>query len=432
MSFYRIYRPQVIDEIDNVAVREQLLSLAAKDRKDLPHAYLFTGPRGAGKTTAARIVAKIFNCTKPTKHGPCGACQQCDSIAHGRNMDVLEMDAASNRGIEEIRQLRDAVNLAPASAAYKVYIIDEVHMLTTEAFNALLKTLEEPPAHVVFVLATTDKEKVPATITSRCIGVPFHKATDDELSNALARIIKQEKLDVAEGALAEITHRVDGAFRDAVKLLEQASLAGRTITADLVRRILSASDESAVADFLAKVREKDAQASLDFISALAREGTDMKSFIQQCLLRLHQELIATREEKTKELIRLFVEAYGMMKISPIPELPLELAVVEYCGSAVPEKPSLPSDKAFGMLTLEKLTEHWPDFIAAIKPYNNSIAGVLRSARPKDVAHGIVTVEAFYQFHKDKLSEAKTREILSGVLKKLFGETVKIEVVLGRR
>src|SRR5690348_522689 len=138
MSFYRIYRPQVIEEIDNVAVRDQLLSLLSKDKKELPHAYLFTGPRGAGKTTAARVIAKLFNCTKPTKHGPCGVCEQCATIAGGRNMDVLEIDAASNRGIDEMRSLRDAINLAPSASAYKVYIIDEVHMLTTEAFNALL------------------------------------------------------------------------------------------------------------------------------------------------------------------------------------------------------------------------------------------------------------------------------------------------------
>src|SRR3989344_9433328 len=150
-SFYRTYRPQVIDEIDNVSVRDRLLSLLTKDKKDLPHAYLFSGPRGAGKTTAARVIAKMFNCTKSTKGGPCGKCEQCTSISEGRNLDVLEIDAASNRGIDEIRALREAIGLAPSSAAFKIYIINEVHMLSTEAFNALLKTLEEPPAHVVFV-----------------------------------------------------------------------------------------------------------------------------------------------------------------------------------------------------------------------------------------------------------------------------------------
>jgi DNA polymerase-3 subunit gamma/tau len=182
MSFYRIYRPQIIEEIDNIVVREAILRLLGKPKKDLPHAYMFTGPRGGGKTTAARIIAKLFNCTHPSADsGPCGKCDQCVSIAEGRNLDVLEIDAASNRGIDEIRALRDGINLVPASADHKIYIIDEVHMLTTEAFNALLKTLEEPPAHAVFVLATTNPEKVPVTIKSRCVNISFAKASVEEL-----------------------------------------------------------------------------------------------------------------------------------------------------------------------------------------------------------------------------------------------------------
>ena len=142
MSFYRKYRPQVIEEIDNASVREQLSSLLTKDKKELPHAFFFTGPKGTGKTTAARVIAKLFNCEKPKGSGPCGMCDQCVSISNGSNLDVIEMDAASNRGIDEIRQLRERIGLSPSSSSYTIYIIDEVHMLTTEAFNALLKTLE--------------------------------------------------------------------------------------------------------------------------------------------------------------------------------------------------------------------------------------------------------------------------------------------------
>lgn len=437
MSFYRIYRPQIIEEIDNVAVREQLLSLLTKEKKQLPHAFLFTGPRGTGKTTAARIVAKLFNCTKPTKHGPCGKCDQCISIADGRNLDVLEIDAASNRGIDEIRQLRDAINLSPSGAAFKVYIIDEVHMLTTEAFNALLKTLEEPPAHAVFVLATTDPQKVPATIKSRCVGITFHRATAAELAAALKRIVTAEKIKIDEPALTLLAASVDGSFRDAVKLLEQVSFHKGKISEDIVRSLTSLSDESIVAKFFESLAAKDGKTSLSVIEKLVADGKDIKSFLVDCLVYLHGKLIVG-DTGSQDLIHRFTEAYGLMKVSPIAELPLEVAVVEYCGVSSPlppQQPQIPqpsSSPDFGLLTLEKLTEHWKDFIEELKPFNHSVAGVLRSARPKSVEHGIVTIEAFYPFHKDKLSESKTKDILIGVLKKLFGEKVKIEIVLGKK
>lgn len=454
MSFYRTYRPTVIGEIDNISVRDALLRLMDKPKKDLPHAFLFSGPRGSGKTTAARLIAKLFNCTNVTKTGPCGTCDSCVSIAEGRNLDVLEIDAASNRGIDEIRTLREGINLAPSGALYKIYIIDEVHMLTTEAFNALLKTLEEPPAHVVFVLATTDPQKVPVTIKSRCVSLVFSKATEEELIHALSRIVKKEKISIDSDALTLIAQSVDGSFRDGVKFLEQVSFHKGNITPAIVRSILAITEEKTRQTFLSGLSSKNAKESLAVIARLTSEGNDVRAFIADCLLDLEKIFVAGVEGKASDewsrddlntAIRKLSEAYAQTRNSVVPQLPLELAVVEFCEESkttvpIPQVITPPvaspvvhiQHAPVGSLTLERLIEHWPDIISELKPYNHSVAGVMRSTRPKDVADGIVTIEAFYTFHKDRLSENKTREMISVVLKKLFGEKVKVEIVLGKK
>ncbi len=489
MSFYRTYRPQVIEDIDNAAVRTHLLALLSKDKKELPHAYLFTGPKGAGKTTAARVIAKLFNCEKPTKAGPCGACDQCRSIANGTSLDVIEMDAASNRGIDEIRQLRDRIGLSPASAPYTIYIIDEVHMLTTEAFNALLKTLEEPPAHAVFVLATTDREKVPSTIQSRCMTITFGKASADELVHALARIAKAEKITIDDAALARIAKSADGSFRDAVKYLEQLSFSKGTITADMVGETLALSDVSLREALLSHLIAHDVKMALADIETAVSSGSDMKLLLTDLLGDLERKMVAVATGNTQDAwnmpdirgaIQKFTKAYTELRLSPIAQLPVEVAIVEFCAgvpdavSAASPKESRPASPrvpapipqsaavaapqpahvastpavtvspvlpvpdvvppvpSLGLLTYEKLVEHWPDFITATKPYNHSVAGVLRSSRPKAVEGGIVTIEAFYKFHQEKLAEVRTKQVLSEVLKKLFGEKVKIEIVLGKK
>lgn len=471
MAFYRTYRPSTLSQIDNEAVRLQLTELLNKKKSALPHAFLFTGPKGAGKTTAARLLAKLFNCEKPDKTGaPCGTCDTCRQIAEARHLDVLELDAASNRGIDEIRELRSTIANAPSSASYKVYIIDEVHMLTTEAFNALLKTLEEPPPHAIFVLATTDPHKIPATITSRCIHISFARARSEDLMSALTRIVKEEKIPIDKEALSLIAQFADGAYRDAVKFLEQVSFHKGKITAAVVTATLSLSHTGQVDGFLKALANRDRLGSLAVVSDLVKQGQDIKSFLVASLTCLEALLIEQvtdhgkdewNREDLRALIRSLSEAYNQLRTSPIPQLPLELAVVEFCEdkrgrdaehlTEQTRKIDRGADSSFrevprpaprssadmpgpysGLLTLEKLTEHWSDVIATVKPFNHSIAGVLRSSRPKDVKHGIVTIEAFYNFHQEKLSEVKTRELLSDVLKKLFGERVKAEVVLGKK
>src|SRR3989344_3767734 len=246
MSFYQKYRSEKVDDLDLTSVRSAFESMMKSG--EISHAYLFVGPRGLGKTSAARILARLVNCyknskTQGTKNSklvePCNECENCLSIKNGSAVDVMEIDAASHRGIDDIRDLREKVNLAPSVLVKKVYIIDEVHMLTSEAFNALLKTLEEPPAHVMFILCTTEAHKVPETIVSRCVKVNFSKATVAELTRSLERAAKGEGLKIAKEVLAELASGLDGSFREGHKLLEQLANQADVITVESVRKVLN-------------------------------------------------------------------------------------------------------------------------------------------------------------------------------------------------
>ena len=211
MTLYLKYRPQTIEELDLSSVRESLTTIIKSGK--IPHALLFSGPKGTGKTSAARILAKVINCESPANFEPCNKCAQCVAITKGSSLDVIEMDAASNRGIDDIRSLREAVKLSPVSARTKIYIVDEAHMLTTEAANAFLKTLEEPPSHVVFILATTNPEKLIPTVRSRLTSVVFPRAKPAEIKRQLRRVVDGEKWQVEEDALDIIATASEGSFR---------------------------------------------------------------------------------------------------------------------------------------------------------------------------------------------------------------------------
>lgn len=456
MVFYLKYRPQKFTDLDSESVRETLLAVLSSKKSSF-HAFLFTGPKGLGKTSTARIVAKFLNCEnrKAGDQEPCNKCYQCKSITSGSNLDVLEIDAASNRGIDEIRSLRDQVKLSTAGGKFRVYIIDEVHMLTNEAFNALLKTLEEPPSHVVFILCTTEPQKVPATIASRCLNVQFKKATDDELVHSLKRIVTGEKMNTDKEALLEIAKLSDGSFRDAAKTLQElSSKAGnKKITRIFVEKRLKLQVGSYMEGLRKDLLNKETKHALELISEMEKQGIDFKFFIEQFIETLHAEMVLQilnnrpdkiSVEELKNLIELLVKAHQELKYAVIPQLPLELAIVEYSldnvrgsVSTIPEgsRSSLSSNrtKSAPSGALSRGTPQsgfLSELIIKVNSENHSVAGLLRGATLKKMNGKKITLEAKYKFHKEKLEEKKTLDLLERMASEILKKNVTINIELG--
>lgn len=280
VALYRRWRPQDFDSLVGQQAVKTALTNALTSKK-IAHAYLFAGPRGTGKTSTARIFAKALNCVEgPTAH-PCGVCENCQRITEGTSMDVFEIDAASNRGIEEIKSLREQLAFAPVSGRYKVYIIDEVHMLTTEAFNALLKTLEEPPAHVIFILATTDPHKIPATIHSRCQRFDFRRVTVDEIAEHLADVAAKSEITAEADALRLIAIQAEGGMRDALSLLDQCGVMSSSVTVQTVRDVLGIVGRETLRELVETIGRHDVSAALAKINFLLEQGKDVKQVLAE-------------------------------------------------------------------------------------------------------------------------------------------------------
>ena len=290
VALYRRWRPQNFDTLVGQQPVKQALTNALTSGR-IAHAYLFAGPRGTGKTSTARILAKALNCDHGPTPNPCGECDNCRRIAEGSSMDVFEIDAASNRGIDEIKALRDQLAFTPVDCRYKVYIIDEVHMLTTEAFNALLKTLEEPPSHVIFILATTDPHKIPATIHSRCQRFDFRRVTVEEIVQHLAMVAQGSGLEADEDALRLIAIQSEGGMRDALSLLDQCGVMAKKITAVTVREVLGIVGREALRALVEAIGHQNVPLALSQLAALLEQGKDVRQIVTELIEYLRALLL---------------------------------------------------------------------------------------------------------------------------------------------
>lgn len=292
VALYRAYRPQAFNEVSGQRVIIQTLQNALLHNK-IAHAYIFSGPRGTGKTTVAKILAKAVNCLKQPAKEPCNECEVCIGIDKGDIGDVIEIDAASNNGVDEIRDLRDKVKYMPQVGKYKVYIIDEVHMLTTGAFNALLKTLEEPPKHIIFILATTEIHKVPLTILSRCQRFDFKNIEKEDIIEKLNEIIKKENIKIEDEAIDTIATNAEGGLRDAISLLDQAvSFSDGEITDEDIHLVSGSVSKKALVSLLNNINNKEVVKALETLKALISDGKDPQRITNDLILALRDILLA--------------------------------------------------------------------------------------------------------------------------------------------
>ncbi|MDR1663631.1 MAG: DNA polymerase III subunit gamma/tau [Clostridiales bacterium] len=390
-AMYRKKRPLAFGAVVGQAhvVRTLLNQLSAGH---ISHAYLFCGTRGTGKTTVARIFARAVNCENPRGGEPCNECDTCRGILAERNLSVTEIDAASNNGVENIRDLREEVKYPPAEGKYRVYIIDEAHMLTASAFNALLKTLEEPPPFVIFILATTDPQKLPVTILSRCQRYDFKRIAAEDMVATMQKYLREENTEIETETLQYIASVSDGAMRDALSVLDQclSFYAHETVTLEKVLKLLGAVDRKVLFEFADALSAFDGGKALNIIDAAARDGRDIGQFSSDCAKHFRDLLVARQDsgekilDYTKETIRklqaqaarfedetlaLYIRAFSELqnelRYSPHPRLALEVCAVKLCHPSVLDKPEALLAR---LEKLERLLENGaPPGVSAAKP-----------------------------------------------------------------
>jgi DNA polymerase-3 subunit gamma/tau len=486
-ALYRKYRPQDFDEVVGQEAVVQTLRNAI-DTGQVRQAYLFAGPRGTGKTSLARILAKSLNCAHGPTTTPDRSCHSCVAIANGTSLDVIEMDAASQRGIDDIREIRERVVLQPVEGRYKVYILDEAHQLTDAAFNALLKLIEEPPPHLVFVFCTTDVAKMLPTVRSRCQTFVFSRPRLPDLIRVLSQVAEGEGIDAPEAALSLVARSARGSFRDAVSTLDQlAAATGNQVTVQAVLQLLGAVEEEALFRLCDLVVDRDTAGALQFLEDLAEQGQDLGRLVTDLLEHLRHLLLVQHmgevpdslpiTEETRERLRaqanqlpgptvirlcdLLAVAVDDMRQGGDPRLPLELALIKVtrpgadlereslafrieqleqrshgaptASHAAPEAPAAEPTAAPPPLELDQLQAAWQrSVIPAVEERSVPTASVLREAHPAGIAGDTLTVEfpAAASFHRKLAEEPKNATLLVDALYEVTGRRFALAFEVG--
>lgn len=478
---YRKYRPQNFSEVvgQEYIIRALQNSVAAGKSA---HAYLFTGSRGVGKTSIARIFAKALNCANQIKGEPCLSCENCIAAAAGSFLDIIEVDAASHTGVDNVRELMNGIQFGPLQGKYKVYIIDEVHMLSKAAFNALLKTLEEPPAHAVFILATTEVHKVPVTIVSRTQRFDFGRISEQLMTAHLKSVLAEEKLTVSDEVIALVTRRSEGGLRDALSLLGAVASLGKDASLEEIELLLGSTSVARQQELVQLVIDGKSEAIPATIENLVERGVDIELFTRDVieyfrLLFVAKLGVKTRAESWQEhhrnlfqaqtnalttaqlmrVIRLLLRVLKDIETGIAPEVPLLLALVEAVSGAgeaafqlkpstpavhiskpappaAPPKPTIPptlqsthtkpespSTPAVSVsVSFEEVQNKWPEVIAATKNKHSSLGMVLKKTRLLGLVGNELKLAVDYELHRDQLEQSKTMKMLSDICFEILG------------